>query len=73
MCMQSKSEQATITVQQPIHNMIQDMTNTPVSYAILGINFIIPCSWKYWQELNLVVEPKIPIAKILADLKLTVQ
>ena len=27
---------------------------------------------KYWRELNLVVEPKITIAKILADLNLTV-
>ena len=33
----------------------------------------IPHSWKYWQELNLVVEPKIAIARILADLNLAVR
>ena len=30
-------------------------------------------SRKYWQELNLAVEPKIAIARILADLNLAVQ
>ena len=34
---------------------------------------IIPYSWKYWWELNLVVEPKIAIARILADLNLAVR
>ena len=34
---------------------------------------IIPYSQKYWQELNLAVEPKITIARILADLNLAVQ
>ena len=33
----------------------------------------IPYSRKYWQELNLVVEPKIVIARILADLNLAVR
>ena len=33
----------------------------------------VPYSRKYWQELNLVVEPKITIARILADLNLAVQ
>ena len=32
----------------------------------------IPYSWKYWWELNLAVEPKIAIARILADLNLAV-
>ena len=32
----------------------------------------IPYSRKYWQELNLAVEPKIAIARILADLNLAV-
>ena len=30
-------------------------------------------SWKYWQELNLAVEPKIAIARVLADLNLVVR
>ena len=34
---------------------------------------IIPYSRKYWRELNLAVEPKIAIARILADLNLTVR
>ena len=33
----------------------------------------IPYSWKYWQALNLAVEPKIAIARILADLNLAVR
>ena len=33
---------------------------------------MIPYSWKYWQELNLAVEPKIAIARILANLNLAV-
>ena len=33
----------------------------------------IPHSRKYWQELNLAVEPKIAIARILADLNLAVR
>ena len=38
------------------------------------INIIIPYSRKYWQELNLAVEPKkIAIARILADLNLVVR
>ena len=30
-------------------------------------------SWKYWRELNSAVEPKIAIARILADLNLAVR
>ena len=30
----------------------------------------LPYSRKYWRELNLAVEPKIAIARILADLNL---
>ena len=30
----------------------------------------VPYSQKYWRELNLVVEPKIAIARILANLNL---
>ena len=33
----------------------------------------IPYSRKYWRELNLANEPKIAIARILADLNLAVQ
>ena len=33
----------------------------------------VPYSQKYWQELNLAVEPKIAIVRILADLYLAVQ
>ena len=35
--------------------------------------FSIPYSRKYWRELYLVVEPKIIIARILADLNLVVR
>ena len=34
---------------------------------------LIPYSRKYWQELNLAVEPQIAITRILADLNLVVQ
>ena len=34
---------------------------------------VLPYSQKYWRELNLAVEPKIAIARILADLKLAVR
>ena len=34
---------------------------------------ILPYSWKYWRELNLAVEPKIAIARILVDLNLAVR
>ena len=34
---------------------------------------IIPYSRKYWRKLNLAVEPKIAIARILADLNLAVR
>ena len=33
----------------------------------------IPYNRKYWWELNLAVEPKIAIARILADLNLVVR
>ena len=36
-------------------------------------NMTIPHSRKYWRELNLTVEPKIAIARILADLNLAVR
>ena len=36
------------------------------------VSIILPYSQKYWWELNLVVEPKIAIAKILPDLNLVV-
>ena len=32
----------------------------------------LPYSWKYWQALNLAVEPKIAITRILANLNLAV-
>ena len=33
----------------------------------------LPYSRKYWRALNLAVEPKITVARILADLNLAVQ
>ena len=33
----------------------------------------LPYSWKYWRALNLAVEPKIAIERILADLNLAVR
>ena len=42
-----------------------------VLLAFMRINQL-PYSPKHWQELNLVIEPKIAIARILADLNLAV-
>ena len=42
-------------------------------YSHAGIHSAIITSRKYWRELNLVVEPKIAIARILADLNLVVR
>ena len=36
------------------------------------LKIVVSYSRKYWRELNLVVEPKIAIARILADLNLVV-
>ena len=41
--------------------------------VVLLLLVLILYSWKYWRELNLVVEPKIAIARILADLNLVVR
>ena len=38
----------------------------------MGVRWGIPYSQKYWWELNLVVEPKIDIERILVDLNLAV-
>ena len=38
--------------------------------TMLIVSMLLPYSWKYWWELNLAVEPKIAIARILADLNL---
>ena len=40
---------------------------------LLSIAALYYYSWKYWQELNLAVEPKIANARILADLNLAVR
>ena len=42
------------------------MTHTSEDPVATYVN--LQYSRKYWQELNLAVEPQIPIAKILADL-----
>ena len=42
-------------------------------YLTVIIVGIILYSRKYWRELNLAVEPKIAIARILADLNLAVR
>ena len=55
-----------IQVQIPFsdcHNIYRTRKNSPL---------LIPYSRKYWQELNLAVEPKIVITRILADLNLAV-
>ena len=48
-----------------------DIISIQIFYAYL---YYVPYSWKYWQELNLVVESKMAITKklILADLDLAV-
>ena len=43
------------------------------SVKIKYCSMCIPCSQKYWQELNLAVEPKIAIERILADFNLAVR
>ena len=49
------------------------MSSYSIKQAILALSLShIPYSQKYWQELNLAVEPKIAIARILADLNLAV-
>ena len=47
-------------------------TITVSSVHALRVNNML-YSWKYWWELNLAVEPKIAIARILADLNLAVR
>ena len=42
-------------------------------YATMFARLLTPHSRKYWQELNFAVEPRITIARILADLNLAVQ
>ena len=37
------------------------------------VHLQLPYSWIYWRELNLAVEPKIAIIRILADLNLAVR
>ena len=40
---------------------------SPVARYMYRSHFGVPYSQKYWRELNLAVEPKIAIARILAD------
>ena len=40
--------------------------------ATMSVHDIVLYSWKYWRELNLAVEPKITITRILANLNLEV-
>ena len=49
------------------------VTGATIRVSLLYIIINIPYSRKYWRELNLVVEPKIAIARILADLNLAVR
>ena len=44
-----------------------------VSPKCMGVRWGIPYSRKYWRELNLAVEPKIDIERILADLNLVIR
>ena len=41
-------------------------------HSVTIIILLLPYSRKYWWEINLAVEPKIAIARILADLNLVV-
>ena len=54
------------------HIIIQGIAHNNIIGNVTTLNNI-PCSRKYWSELNLVVEPKITIATILADLNLAVR
>ena len=42
-------------------------------FCLLLLVLLLPYSQKYWQEFNLVVEPKSLLPTILADLNLAVQ
>ena len=42
-------------------------------YVCICMYMYVPYSWKYWRALNLAVEPKITIERILADLNLAVR
>ena len=45
----------------------------PISKPYCMMLYKVPYSRKYWRELNLAVEPKIAIGRILADFNLVVQ
>ena len=53
-----------------VHDITLVILRTSDAYICL---IILPYSRKYWRELNLAVEPKIAIARILADLNLAVR
>ena len=50
-----------------------DTKNYVKNHVFMMYMYSIPYSQKYWRELNLVVEPKITIARILVDLNLAVR
>ena len=55
-----------------IHCLYYSKNNSEPVHILFLLKKNIPCSWKYWLELNLAVGAKISIAKILADLNLAV-
>ena len=56
------------SVKSCIWNVIRNLITPQI-----GLANEVPYSRKYWWELNLAVEPKIAIARILADLNLAVR
>ena len=50
-----------------------DVNYTILSERLKFYHTMLLYSQKYWRELNLAVEPKIAITRILADLNLAVQ
>ena len=53
-----------------LNRVIGSYANINVSFSL---DYNIPYSRKYWRALNLVVEPKIAIERILADLNLAIR
>ena len=45
----------------------------PIRRVFPNLVTYVPYSRKYWQELNLAIEPKIAIVRILAEFNLVVQ
>ena len=71
---QSELEQLTdeLTREQQELKRIKTVRQAPSLPSQKTNHCLLPYSRKYWEELNLAIEPKIDITRILADLNLAV-